>query len=81
MGKSLLKGWLNSKIKNISIIDPKVGKNKKKLFKLDLYDSLNKLKNIDSFNVIFFAVKPQIVDKVLKNYNYSSDVLDLKFKK
>ena len=68
MGKSLLKGWLNSKIKNISIIDPKVGKNKKKLFKLDLYDSLNKLKNIDSFNVIFFAVKPQIVDKVLKNY-------------
>ena len=68
MGKSLLKSWTKSNIKNISIVDPILAKKKRKIYNTIVFGSLNKIKNINDFNVIFFAVKPQILNKVIIPY-------------
>ena len=68
MGKSLLKSWINSNIKKISIIDPILARNKRKIYNTKIFKSLDEIKNINDFNVIFFAVKPQILNKVLIPY-------------
>lgn len=68
MGKSLLKSWTKSNIKNISIVDPILAKKKRKIYNTIVFGSLNKIKNINDFNVIFFAVKPQILNEVIIPY-------------
>ena len=67
MGKSLLKSWIKSNIKNISIVDPILGRKKRKIYNTTVYGSLNKINDINDFNVIFFAVKPQILNNTLIN--------------
>ena len=67
MGGSLLKGWISSKYKNISVIDPNK-KVFKKINKVKYYNSISKIKDVSKFDVIFFAVKPQILNKVIKPY-------------
>ena len=32
------------------------------------YKSLSQIKDINKFNIIFFAVKPQVINKVIKDY-------------
>ena len=54
MGKSLLKSWINSNIKNISIIDPILARNKRKIYNTKIFKSLDEIKNINNFSVIFF---------------------------
>ncbi|PPR42273.1 MAG: hypothetical protein CFH21_01161, partial [Alphaproteobacteria bacterium MarineAlpha5_Bin11] len=40
----------------------------KKNKKFRYYKSIKEIKNIESFDTIFFAVKPQIIDDVIKDY-------------
>jgi len=71
MGQALLRSWTNSNIKNIkdiSVIDPNVHKNNNKIFNLKLYKSPKEIKNINNFDIIFFAVKPQVINQVIKDY-------------
>tara|TARA_B100000686_G_C16664107_1_gene902645 strand:- start:229 stop:1029 length:801 start_codon:yes stop_codon:yes gene_type:complete len=68
MGKSLLKSWIKSNIKNISIVDPILARKKRKIYNTTVYGSLNKINDINDFNVIFFAVKPQILNKAIIPY-------------
>ena len=68
MGASLLKSWAKSNIKNISIVDPILAKKKRKIYNAKIFGSLDKIKNINDFNVIFFAVKPQILNKAIIPY-------------
>ena len=68
MGTSLLKGWKKNKIKYISVVDPKVSQKNKKVKNIQYYKSLSQIKDINKFNIIFFAVKPQVINKVIKDY-------------
>ena len=68
MGKSLLTGWLKSKINNITIIDPLLSQKKNSIYGIKIYKSYDKIKDINDHNVIFFAIKPQILKKVLNDY-------------
>lgn len=68
MGQALLRSWIKFNIKGVSVIDPKVGVNNNKIFNLKLYRSSKEIKNIKNFDIIFFAVKPQIINKVIKDY-------------
>ena len=73
MGSALLSGWINSKIKNITVIDPI---KKKNFSNVKFYQNLSKIKNLKDFDIIFFAVTPQIINKAIKPYK----LLDLKGK-
>ena len=68
MGKSLLTGWLKSNITNITIVDPLLSQKKKSIFGIKIYKSYDEIKNVNNHNIIFFAIKPQILKKVLNDY-------------
>tara|TARA_B110000263_G_C15276286_1_gene496060 strand:- start:700 stop:1509 length:810 start_codon:yes stop_codon:yes gene_type:complete len=76
MGSALLKAWSKTNFK-FSVIDPAKHAiiNKKFNSNIKAFESLNKINNILSYNVIIFAIKPQIIDSVLKEFK------NLKFKK
>ena len=68
MGKALLKSWVKNNIKKISIIDPKLSIKNKEIYKIKVFKTLKEIKNINTYNVIFFAIKPQIINEVLDTY-------------
>ena len=51
MGKSLLTGWLKSKINNITIIDPLLSQKKNSIYGIKIYKSYDKIKDINDHNV------------------------------
>ena len=65
MGSSLFNSWNKSKISNISIVDPLIKTNKTKNKKIKFYKDISNVKQIDNYNIVFLAVKPQIINKVL----------------
>jgi len=70
MGSILLHAWYKKKSYNISVIDPNSYINIKKKYnnKITVYQSLNKIKKINKFNTIIFAVKPQIAKQVVSQF-------------
>ena len=78
MGTALVKSWLNLNSYSFTVVDPFNFKKLKNKFNNKKIDILNKApiqKEINKFDIIIFAVKPQIADKVLSEYK------DFEFKK
>ena len=78
MGTALVKSWLNLNSYSFTVVDPFNFKKLKKKFNNNKIDILNKApiqKEINKFDIIIFAVKPQIADRVLSEYK------DFEFKK
>jgi len=77
MGSALLSSWFKKTSDSFVIVDPYQYKalNKKFKFRVVAYESIKKIKNMNQFNIIIFAVKPQIAEKVMKKF------VDLKYKK
>mgnify|MGYP006119519851 CR=1 FL=1 len=66
MGSALLYSWNDNKTFNISVIDPNTYKILKRKYskKISIYKSAEEIKNDNKFDIILFAVKPQILGKV-----------------
>ena len=78
MGTALVNSWLNLNSYSFTVVDPFNFKKLKNKFNNKKIDILNKApiqKEINKFDIIIFAVKPQIADKVLSEYK------DYEFKK
>ena len=78
MGSSLLNSWYKIKTNNFTIVDPKnykLIKKKYRNYKIDSYKSINNINNISKFNIVIFAIKPQISQLILREFKM------LKFKK
>ncbi len=73
MGSALLSSWLKKTKYSFSVLDPSEPKKITKKFKKKIiyFKSINEIKNINQFNVIIFAVKPQIANTVVKQFNKS----------
>ena len=78
MGTALVKSWLNLNSYSFTVVDPFNFKKLKNKFNNKKINILNKApiqKEINKFDIIIFAVKPQIADRVLSEYK------DFEFKK
>ena len=77
MGSALADAWLDLKSYSITIIDPFNYKNLKKKYnnkKIQLLDKTPNQNKIIKYDIIIFAVKPQVAEKVINEYS------DFKFK-
>ena len=70
MGQALLKAWSLKKDCSFVIIDPVQHQHINKNFnsKVKAFKTIEEIKNILLFDIIIFAVKPQIAEQVLKNF-------------
>ena len=77
MGSTLLKSWLSKTNSFFTVIDPVQFKSINKTFnkRVVAVKSILEVKNTSEFNLIIFAIKPQIAKEVLK------DFIDYKFNK
>ena len=78
MGTALVKSWVNLNSYSFTVVDPLNFKQLKNKFNSKKIEILNKApiqKEIKKFDIIIFAVKPQIADRVLSEYK------DFRFKK
>ena len=71
MGSALLKVWCTNKKNKFFIIDPLNYKKNNYLNKKNVifYSSINNFKSINLIDIIIFAVKPQVLEAVLKEFN------------
>ena len=71
MGGALLKAWISKTKYSFVIIDPLNFKVIKSLFnsRVQTYKSLDEIKNYKSIDIVIFAVKPQVLETVLKNFS------------
>ena len=71
MGSALVDAWFADNNFKITIIDPKQFKriNKKYNKNIISYKSIDEIKDFISFDIIIFAIKPQIAHIVLTIYN------------
>ena len=78
MGSALLSAWVNLKSYSISVVDPinynKIQKKYSKI-KIEVFEKTPNQNQIKKFDIIIFAVKPQITKQVISEYQ------DFKFKK
>ena len=76
MGSALLKSWTSNTKNKFYIIDPLQYKkiNNKFKNKVTTFNQIDKIKNLTTIDIIIFAVKPQIIQDVLKKF------INLKFK-
>ena len=78
MGSALLNEWINLKSYSLTVIDPmSLNSLKKKYYKkkVRFFDKTPNQNEIKKFDIIIFAIKPQVAKKVLFEYK------DLEFKK
>jgi len=77
MGSALLNAWYSKTSNNFTVIDPNKYKILRKTFRrrVSTFKSIEMIKNIQQFDIIIFAVKPQIASKVMHQF------LALEFKK
>jgi pyrroline-5-carboxylate reductase len=78
MGSALLNEWMNLKSHSFTVVDPLSYNFLKKKFskkKIRFFDKTPSQDEIKKFDIIIFAIKPQIAKKVLSEYN------NFKFKK
>ena len=77
MGFALLRSWHRKTSNFFTVIDPikykKLNRWNKK--RVSAFNNINKIKNMQKFNIIIFAIKPQIANKVMKQF------IDLTYKK
>ena len=71
MGSALLDAWYKKTSFKFSIIDPKTHAVLKKKYnkRVSIYKSIKEINNVNQFNIIIFAVKPQIVQKVVSQFS------------
>ena len=80
MGSALLKSWNNKTSNYFSVVDPIKHRILKKTYKrrVSVYKSIDKIQNLKQFDIIFFAVKPQVATKVMRKLvglKYKQNVL------
>ena len=77
MGSALLSTWYKKTFDYFTVIDPNRYKILNKIYRrrVSAFNSINNIKNIKIFDIIIFAVKPQIANKVMKQF------IGLKYKK
>ncbi len=71
MGSALLMSWLNLKSYSFTVVDPynlNHLKNKLKRKKIDILNKVPSNKKMKTFDIIIFAVRPQIANDVLCEY-------------
>ena len=72
MGSALLNEWINLKSHSLTVVDPlSYNLLKKKYYKkkIRFFDKTPNQNEIKKFDIIIFAIKPQIAKKVLNEYN------------
>ena len=71
MGSALLKSWCTETNYSFVVIDPARHQNINRNFnkKVKAYKTIAEIKNITLFDIIIFAIKPQIAKQVLKIFN------------
>jgi len=72
MGSTLLNAWYKKTSFKFSVVDPKTYKILKKKYakKISIYKSIEKINNFDQFNIIIFAVKPQIAKQIISQFSF-----------
>jgi len=77
MGSSLLRAWHKKTSDHFTIIDPKQYNKLNRTYKKKVlaFDNIDKIKSTRHFDIIIFAVKPQIANKAMKQF------IDLTYKK
>ena len=77
MGFSLLRAWHKKTSNHFTIVDPKQYNklNRKYKKRVSAFNNINKIKNTRHFDIIIFAIKPQIANKVMIQF------IDLTYKK
>jgi len=77
MGSALLNAWHNKTSNYFSVVDPNKYVLLKKTYKqrVSIFKSIDKIQNTQQFDIIIFAVKPQIATKVMRKF------IGLKYKK
>ena len=75
MGSALLDAWNRKADFNISVIDPNNYNNLKKKYnnKVKIYSSFKSLKKLTEFNIIIFAIQPQIAKEVVSQFKVLDD--------
>ena len=80
MGSALLNAWFKKTSNDFSVIDPNRQKVLRKTYnqKISVFKSIDKIPNTQKFDIIIFAVKPQIATKVMRSFTglkYKRNVL------
>ena len=71
MGSALLDAWLDIKTYSFSVVDPfNLNELKKKYFKnnIEIFNNIPAQIDIKKFDIIIFAIKPQVCEKVIFQY-------------
>ena len=71
MGLALLNAWMNLKTHSLTVVDPLSNSHLKKKYykkKIRFFDKTPNQNEIKKFDIIIFAIKPQIAKKVLSEY-------------
>lgn len=80
MGSALLDSWFKNTSNTFTVIDPVNYSKINKLYnkRVQSYKSISKINNFKIFDIIIFAIKPQLSSLVLKNFSnieYKKNVL------
>ena len=72
MGSALLQSWYKNSKNIFSIIDPIQHKKIKKIYskRVKTFKNINEIKNTKTFDIIILAVKPQVIEGVLKDFKF-----------
>ena len=73
MGSALLNLWSTNKFYKFTVVDPlkyKIIKDKFKHNRIQSIASVKQIKNTHFFDVVVLAVKPQVLERVLKEYKF-----------
>ena len=75
MGAALLDLWSKNRSYKFTVVDPlkyKIIKGKYKNKRIHSIESVKQIKNTHYFDIVVLAVKPQVIQKVLKEYKFFS---------
>ena len=81
MGSALLNEWINLKSHSLTVVDPLSYNSLRKKYyksKLRFFDKTPNQYEIKKFDIIIFAIKPQIAKKVLseyRNFEFKKNIL------
>ena len=72
MGSALLENWYKKTSHYFTIVDPNQYQTINQQFKrrVSAFNSINKIKSFKKFDIIIFAVKPQIAQQVIKQFSH-----------
>ena len=73
MGSALLSLWSKNKLYKFTIVDPLKYKTIRSKFinkRVQSITSAKEIKNSEYFDIVVLAVKPQVIERVLKEYKF-----------